>query len=129
MLLPRRVPGIEVTQLHAQHRRVQAIEAAADAFHLVDIFVQPTVVGPHPDPANHVFVLAHDSPGIAVRAEVLAWVKTEARRMSERAHALTAPGRAMCLGGILDYFQIVSASDLENGVHVARLTVEMNGND
>src|SRR6516225_4680264 len=110
MLLPRCVPGIEVTQLHAQHRRVQAIEAAADAFYLVDILVESAVIGPHPDSANQIFVLTHDSPGIAVRAEVLAGIKAEARGVSEGAHALSAPRRAVCLGGILDHFQIVPAS-------------------
>jgi len=76
-----------------------------------------------------IFVLTHDSPGIAVRAEVLAGIKAEARGVSEGAHALSAPRRAVCLGGILDHFQIVPASDLENGIHVAGLAVEMHGND
>src|SRR5262245_1749195 len=109
MPLPRCVPGIEVTQLHAQHCRVQAGEATADAFHLVDILVESPVIGPHPDSANQIFVLTHDRPGIAVCAEVLAWVKTEARCMSEGAGASSAPRRAVCLGGILDYLQIVPA--------------------
>src|SRR5262245_51849604 len=116
-------------QLHTQYRCVQAVEAAADAFHLVDILVESPVIGPHPDSANQIFVLTHDRPNIAVYAEVLAWIKTEARHMPEGTHALSAPRRAVCLCGVLDHFQIVPASDLENRIHVAGLAVEMHGKD
>src|SRR5262245_53469910 len=116
-------------QLHTQYRCVQAVEAAADAFHLVDILVESPVIGPHPDSANQIFVLTHDRSRITVRAEVLAWIKTEARRMSEGTRALSAPCRAVCLGGVLDHFQMVPASDLENRIHVAGLAVEMHGKD
>src|SRR5262252_8519687 len=82
MLPPRLIPPIEMPELHPQHRRLQAVEPAVDAFYLVDVLVDAAVIGQHPHASNEVRVSTDDGPAISVAAEVLPREETEAGGVS-----------------------------------------------
>lgn len=95
------------------------------------LFVMVASLGaPIPQHANHsseLRVVGSHRASLTVGAEVLAWVKTEAPQMSDAAGATALVFSSMGLCSILDDNELMSARDVQNGVHIHRPTVEMNG--
>ena len=74
-------------------------------------------------------VIGDDHAGLAVGAEVLARVETEAGHV---AHTADAPALVLCsvgLATVLDHHQTVLLGDLENRVHVGRLAIQVYWDD
>ena len=84
---------------------------------------------PLPDPGDEVAIRGRDHPCVAVGPQVLARVEAEAGGLAEGADLAALVGGAVGLGTVLDDDQVVLFRDRHDGIHVGRLTIEMNRND
>ncbi len=88
-----------------------------------------TPVAQHADRPRVLGIVGDDHPALAVRAKVLSGIEAEA------AHVSQAPGPTpfvlgtVRLTGIFDHHQAVPPGDLQDGVHVSRLAVEVHRDD
>src|SRR6185312_11175062 len=71
-------------------------------------------------------VIRGDASGLAIRAEILAWVIAEARCI-RRADPATAVARAVCLSGVLYDRESRRFREPFEGIHRRRPAVEMDG--
>src|SRR5205085_8726186 len=77
----------------------------------------------------HSFPTRRSSDLIPICAQVLSRVEAEGCGMSHRTGALSIVSGAVRLAGVFDYYKIVLAGDLQYGVHVRGLPVQMHGYD
>jgi hypothetical protein len=68
-------------------------------------------------------------PPSAVGAQVLARIEAEAAGVAEAADRAVLVDRAVRLARVLDHLEPVALGDLEDGVHVGRVAVEMDRHD
>ena len=83
-------PLLEMAQLHAQHRALDALEPVVVALELVVVALLRAPVAQHADLPRVVGVVGDDHAAFAVGAEVLARVEAEAGHVAEAARALAA---------------------------------------
>ena len=130
-LAPACVLGVEVRQLHVEHRGLHGVEAAVVA--LVDVVVAAVaaVVGQSPYGGGELGVGATHGAGVAEGAEVFRGIKTECRGMPERAGGVRAARRRLgrhCADGLRVVFhqdKIVAANDICHRGVVGRAAVEV----
>src|SRR6266550_2396126 len=73
--------------------------------------------------------IRHHHSALAVSAQILTRIKTETAQVADAPNSAPLVLSAMSLGRVFDDNQIVTPCDLQNGIHVGRLPVEMNGHD
>ena len=91
-----------------------------------------TILAPitqHANGAGVLGVAGGHRAALAVGAQILAGIKTEARYLPDAADGAAFVLSAVCLCGVFDYNQAVSLRYFHNRVHVGGLTVEMHGQD
>ena len=125
----RLVPRLEVAQLHPQHARLEGVESAVEAWHEVVIFLALSVVSEHANRVRQTRVVGHDHSAVAVCAQILGRVKAKRGHVAQGSNRSTLVARAVSLARILDDAQVIVACNLENWIHVSRLTVQVNGDD
>ena len=81
----RRVPGVEVGQLDPQQRRLQPVQPLVVADHDVLALAALAEMAQLPDTSRELSVVGTHRAPVAERAEVLARVERERRRVAERA--------------------------------------------
>jgi hypothetical protein len=108
------------------HRRHAVIEAD------LRVVVAPSrrhcVVAKQPQTPIELRVRGEHHPAFAGRHHLVA-VEAEARDVAERADRAAAVARAVRLGRVLDEHRAGAPRDVAERRHVARLTVEMDGDD
>jgi hypothetical protein len=75
---------------------------------------------------GNIFVISDHTAALTASGEVLALAETEGAGMSDRTHFAPFILTAMRLSTILNYYQIVFAGDVHDGLHIAYLAVEMD---
>ena len=126
---PRLVPGVEVLELDSQQCRLEPVEPIVEA-ELHVLALDPLAeVAQTAEPAGQQRVVGADSAAVSKRAEVLARVEGEAGGGAERADRPSAVLRAGGLGRVLEQQQAVRLGHRLQRVHVARLAVEVHGED
>jgi hypothetical protein len=118
-------PFLEVTQFHAQHRALQAFHAVIETFEHVVILAPLSLIAEYPHDLGMVCVIGDDHTALAIRSQVLAGIEAEAGEVTHGARAAAFIFGAVRLSCIFDYHEAVPSRDLEDGIHVGRLTIEM----
>ena len=97
-------------QLGQKNGSLYAVQSAVDAFHHVFAFTTMSREGSHPV-GEFRLVIGDDATGISIRAEVLARIERECRRISKCAYWLTLIAGEMRLGAVFDYPKSMLARD------------------
>ena len=108
----RRVPLVEMRQLHVEHRALDAFHSGVVTDFDVIVPAVLSVVAEAADAGGDGVVIGDDRAGFAKGAEVLAGVEAEAADAADRADAAALMLGAVSLGGILDQRKAVSIGDL-----------------
>ena len=82
-----------------------------------------------PHPLGQTVVAGGDPARIPVRAQVLARIEAEAAGRADRSGDAPFVPRALRLGRVLDQRQAVLPGQLQQGIHVGRLPVDMHRHD
>src|SRR5947209_18006490 len=126
---PSLVFTIEMTELHAEDRRLQLVEAAVPSTRFAHIALLPAVLAQEPDAFRDRRIAGHDHTAVADRAEVLRRIEAERRSRSKRTGAPAGDRRSVRLRAILDHHEAVSRSEARNILHRRRVAIEMHRND
>jgi hypothetical protein len=116
-------------QLHAEDRRLDRVEPAVDADHLVVVPRLHAVDAEQFQRLRDVVAGGREEAAVAGAAEVLGRIEAEAADVTEAAGAAAMPGREDRLGGILDDGHAGPAGDGQQGVHVGRPAEEVHRDD
>ena len=129
------VPLCQVPKLDAQHTGLDRIEPAVEPLDVVVVLLRLPVVAEHSALVGHPVIIGGDCSGLAARTQVLPGIKAERGGMAHRA-CLAPPAflfrEVFCtvrLAGVFDDNEVVSGGQLEDGVHVGHLPVQMHGNE
>src|SRR5436190_6255326 len=123
------IPAVQLLQLHLEHSSLDSIHAAVPANHAVVILLRLAVIPKDPNLFIDPRVVCYDRASLTESSEVLARVETEATGVAKSTSFSTFVFRAVGLGSVLDHEQTPSAGELENRIHVGRLTKQMDRND
>src|SRR5690242_9643228 len=125
MLPPAVIPICEVLQFHAKHGGLDRIHAGIPAELGMDVALRAAVIPQATHMLSHRPVVRRYHPRIAIRAQVLGWIKAERSRSTYVPSVLTAPFGADGLRRILDQHDIMLGRDFAQGVHVCALAIEV----
>src|SRR5690606_32785592 len=124
------VPGVDVRQLHAQEGRLQGVEAAVVAEHLVVVLALAAVGAEHAGLLGDVVVVGGDEAAVAEGAEVLAGEEAVGAHVPHRSGlALAAVPGAERLRAVLDDLQAMTLGYGEDRVHLRGSAVEVHRED
>ena len=107
------VPAVEVFELNAEHRALNAFEPEVVADDFVTVLLLGAVVAQQPDAARDFLVIRHDAPPSPYAPRFLPGIEAEAARASERADAPALVARAVRLRRVFDDDEIMARGDLE----------------
>src|SRR5215213_3544771 len=93
----RGVPRIEILQFYSQYGRMERIEAAVEAAQHMVVLLALAIVAQHPQRFSYLLIAGDNHPTIAGRAEVLARIKAERRRVAQRTDTPALIARPVCL--------------------------------
>src|SRR6186997_1992382 len=74
-------------------------------------------------------VIGHQSTAVAIGAQILGRIETEAADISQRAGAFAFVTGPMRLAGVFDHKQLMAVRDVHNRLHIGRLSVQMHRNN
>src|SRR5439155_2441031 len=122
-------------ELDAQNARLDRVEPPVVALDVVIILLRLAVIPEHTNLTRERLVVRGHGASFAAGAQVLARIEAERGRAAERA-SLAPPiflfREVFCtvrLAGVFDDNEVVSGGQLEDGVHVGHLPVQMHGNE
>jgi hypothetical protein len=119
-----------VAQLHAEHRRLQLVDAEIPADVGVVVLRLAAVDAEDLQPLGERRVVGDAHAGIAEGTEVLGREERQAADVAIAAGPATGGiFRADGLGGVLDHAQAMTAGDRHQPRHVGELAIEMHGHD
>ena len=122
-----RCPPLQMRQLHAQHRTLNAFHAVIEPDFIVIIAHGGAVLAQRTRAFGKFRIVGHERAAFAAGSQVFAGIKTEAGHLAERADFFAPVGRRMRLRGILHQRQPMFATDFQNRVDVERVPVKMDG--
>src|SRR6185503_6036241 len=122
-------PALDILHLNAEHRALNTFEPVVKAFEIVVISALSAPVAQYAQLACIVSVAGGHRATLAIRAQVLAWVKAEAAHVANAADAPPLVLGAMRLRGILDQYQVVPPRDRQNRVHIGRAAIQVHRQD
>ena len=123
------VVGIKATELYTEYGGLYFVEAAIDAFCLMNIFLARAVVGQCAYGAGKQAIARHHGSTIAQSSEILTWIEAEGGSIAQSAHSGAFVECTVCLGTIFDNLQSILVGKGTYGIHVAHLPVEMHHHD
>jgi hypothetical protein len=127
-LPPSQVPCIEVGELSHENGGLYFVEAAIDSLSLVKISALLAIVAQLPYLICYIILVGGDRAGVAESAEVLARIEAEAPGIPERSEFFAFVGSAVGLGGILDDRNALLLGDMNYGIHISGLPVQVDRN-
>src|SRR5438105_268177 len=95
----------------------------------MSVLLGGTVVAKTPDPCGDISVVRGDRTAVADGAEVLRWIEAPRCCPPEPTCRPVPVVGAVRLGGIFEDLEVVPGGDVEDGIDVGRLSVEVHGND
>src|SRR5579884_54087 len=101
------VPLLESGQLDSQNRCLHLVQPAIYAHLLMVIADRGAMIPQNTHSLRHSRVVAYDSSGLTVGAEILGVVEAEAARIAYRACGLAIPPGAVSLTGVLDHLETI----------------------
>src|SRR2546426_6452262 len=129
------VPLRQMSKFRAQYTCLDGIESAVVPFDVVEVFLRLAVVAEHLAAPRQSLVVGGDGTRFAAGTQILAGVEAERRGMthySGLAPAVLLLREVLCavrLAGVLDDDQVIPGRQLEDGVHVGHLPVQVYGDD
>src|SRR2546429_872394 len=118
-----------MAELDAQDGALQSLHAIVVTFYEVMIFALLSPVAQHPYVARVFGVIRHHHSSLTISAQILTGINTETAQVTDAAHSSPLVFCAMSLSRVLDDNQIMTPGNFQNGIHIGRLAVEMNGYD
>src|SRR5258708_28607654 len=107
-----------MAQFYAQDSRLQLVQTAVPTSLRAEVAAGLPVVAESAQPRGKLFVIGHDHSRIAVRAQILARVETQAARASHRARLAPVIARSHGLRIVFDQGDAVLCCERKNGIHV-----------
>jgi hypothetical protein len=122
-------PPLEMRQFHPEDGALYSVHPVVEAFDGVLVAALLAPAAQRSDAPGHLRVARHDSPTLAVCAEILSGIEAETGHRAHRAAAAPAILGTVCLRSVLDHREAPPLRDLENRIHVGRLAVQVHGDD
>src|SRR5512139_453993 len=135
MLSPPCGPGIEVFELHEQHRSLEGVQTEITSHELMLIPGVLTMHAEHSELSSERLVARSHRAAVAEASQVLGGVEREATEVTHGSGSTHFPTRQRWVIGpdglrsVLDDEQSVSPGDSQDRIHVGTLSVEVHGND
>src|SRR5439155_20135224 len=114
-------PAVQMCKFDAENRGLNSIEAAVDPFEIMVVLLRTTMVGEHACARRQLFVVGHQSAGVAVGAKVLPRVETETGNIGKLRDWSSLVVRAVRLGGVTDDLEAMLSREGQDRIHVRRL--------
>ena len=93
------------------------------------VFLLCAPVAEHTNGAGILSVIGDHHPAFTISTEVLAGVETEAAHVTQATRPLPLIFGTMSLCCVFDHKQTVSLGNIQDGIHVCRLPIQMHGKD
>jgi hypothetical protein len=126
---PRVGQAVQVGQLGSEYGGLHLVQARVQALDLVVVLDPRAIVAQHAHRVGHGRVVGRQPTAVAHGAQVLARVKAPGRHVGQPAHAAPAPARRVRLGAVVQHAQAMARRHGVDGVHVGRLSVQMDRQD
>src|SRR5271157_3293428 len=123
------IPCVDMLQLYAQHRTLEAIHSGVPSDHVMVILPRLTVVPEHPNLVCELVVIRHGRTSLSVSTEVFTGIKAETAHIANGACFLPFVLRPMGLGSVFDNVEFALARGLNDRAHVRHLAEKVHGND
>src|SRR5215471_20736989 len=105
MPTPGIVPVIQEAQLHPQDGSLQGVQPVVPSHSYMLVLAPLPVVAHHSHLLGQVWVVRSQHPAVTVRAQVLARVEAEGRKITKRPNTASCPARPVSLTGVLDHLE------------------------
>src|SRR6266446_8069380 len=123
------IPLVQVAQLHAQHSGLQLIHTGIDPQDFMAVAYARAVIAHYAHLLRQRGIAGDTDACFSIRTQVLAVIEAKTADIAYAANPLPPVRRPMSLRSILDYPQAMRAGKSQNGPHVGRMAVEMDGDD
>jgi len=123
------VPVLDVPELDGQYGRLDRVQAAVDAFNLMNVFLERSVICEKAGDPGKIIVVCDDGSPVPVGPQILPRIETERPGYSEGPGSCSFDCGKMGLGAVLDEMEVVVFADLPDGPDISRLPEKVDGND
>jgi hypothetical protein len=126
-LTPPPIPRVEMPKLRAQNRGVEGIEPFIPSFDDVNALRLLTETAEQANSLRELFVVRRDGAAVAEGAGILARVEAERGETAECSDTAPLVPRSVRLAGVLDERDTAGFAQLEEGIEIRRLAVQVHG--
>src|SRR6267378_861865 len=122
-------------ELGLQNPCLDCIQSAVISFYFVAILLQLAMVAQHANHSRECGIVCRNCSRLPASAQVLSRIETESSRHTQRPRLPPAilPSRKVgcpvSLTSVFDYKQLVSLRELQDGIHVRHLAVQVHRNN
>ena len=120
------VPRGEAGEFHAQGGGGEFVEAGIEAGRFVVVTLARAVVAEGAEFSGEFGVVGRDRAGVGERAEIFSGIKTDARRVAERARGAVGRASAVGLRGVFEDEEAAARGEGVERGHVGALAVEVD---
>ena len=118
-----------MTELDPQHRALDPLHPIVEPLEGMVILPLLAPVAQHADPLGEVLVVGDHHAALAAGPEVLPGIEAEAAHVADGAHAPALVLRAVGLGSIFDDDEVMAAGDVQDGVEIRGLAMQVHRQD
>ena len=122
-------PRFQMAQFDAQNGALDSLHSIVIALEFVNVLLFRAPVPQHANLVRELGAAGGHRSAFSAGSKVLARVEAEAAHLADAARAAALILRAVRLCRVLDHHQPVPARDIHDGVHVGRLSEEVNRHD
>jgi len=112
----------EVFEFHPQNRGLNSIHPAVPSDHCMVVFSDLAMVSEDSDLVLQLGIVSYNCAGFPECTQVLSGIKAKAGRVTKRADAAFFVFCSVSLTGILDNKKTIVARNLQDRIHICRLT-------
>src|SRR5437867_554620 len=129
------VPLRQMTKLHPQDASLDGVEPAVVPLDVVEVFPRLAVIAEHLAAPRQLLVVGGDRSRLSTGAQVFSRIEAECRGAAHRPGLAPAVLllrkvlRTVRLAGVLDDDEVVLGRQLQDGVHVGHLPVQVHRDD
>src|SRR6267378_1804769 len=122
-------------KLGLQNPCLDCIQSAVISFYFVAILLQLAMVAQHANLSRDHWVVCRNRSRLPASAQVLSRIEAESTRHTHRPRLPPAilssrkVGRPVSLTSVFDHKQLVSLRELQDGIHVRHLAVQVYGDN
>src|SRR5689334_16773479 len=115
-----------MTELYAQDCALETFHAKVVSAEKMVVFAILSPIAKHPDRSRVLGIVRSNGTALAIRAEILAGIKTETGHVPDTSNGPPLVFRTVCLRGVFDHHQVMPPGNIHDRIHLCGLTIEMN---